>query len=154
MWLELTGPLAPAGPPSTAHKACSQQQHGPTAACLGYSARFPPISKHAVLCCAVLCPAGIAKFKDRTFVSTANGQAGTPAYMAPELFDGKPVTEKVRAELLLWFQGIRRYPRRAGIAGCQVGAVHDLFMPVGGSACSCSRTVQGGSTGPPLLAEA
>ncbi|KAL4443548.1 hypothetical protein ABPG75_011285 [Micractinium tetrahymenae] len=44
---------------------------------------------------AKVCDFGIAKFKDRTFVSTANGQAGTPAYMAPELFDGKPVTEKV-----------------------------------------------------------
>lgn len=47
--------------------------------------------------------AGIAKFKDRTFVSTANGQAGTPAYMAPELFDGKPVTEKVRRPWLVLF---------------------------------------------------
>jgi hypothetical protein len=37
---------------------------------------------------------GIAKFKDRTFVSTAGGQAGTPAYMAPEMFDGKAVSEK------------------------------------------------------------
>jgi hypothetical protein len=38
---------------------------------------------------------GIAKFKDRTFVSTAGAQAGTPAYMAPEMFDGAPVSEKV-----------------------------------------------------------
>ena len=28
---------------------------------------------------------GIAKFKDRTFMSTRNVQAGTPAYMAPEM---------------------------------------------------------------------
>jgi hypothetical protein len=27
-------------------------------------------------------------------VSTAGGQAGTPAYMAPEMFDGKAVSEK------------------------------------------------------------
>jgi hypothetical protein len=38
---------------------------------------------------------GIAKFKDRTFVSTVGAQAGTPAYMAPEMFDGAPVSEKV-----------------------------------------------------------
>ena len=44
---------------------------------------------------AKVCDFGIAKFKDRTFVSTVNGQAGTPAYMAPELFDGAQVTEKV-----------------------------------------------------------
>lgn len=45
---------------------------------------------------AKVCDFGIAKFKDRTFVSTANGQAGTPAFMAPELFDGAPASEKVR----------------------------------------------------------
>ena len=48
---------------------------------------------------------GIAKFKDRTFVSTQNGQAGTPAYMAPELFDGAPATEKVDVysfAILMW----------------------------------------------------
>lgn len=44
---------------------------------------------------ALVCDFGIAKFKDRTFVSTANGQAGTPAYMAPEMFDGAGITEKV-----------------------------------------------------------
>jgi serine/threonine protein kinase len=44
-----------------------------------------------------VCDFGIAKFKDRTFVSTVNGQAGTPSYMAPELFDGAPVTEKARS---------------------------------------------------------
>ena len=44
---------------------------------------------------AKVCDFGIAKFKDRTFVSTVNGQAGTPSYMSPELFDGAPVTEKV-----------------------------------------------------------
>mgnify|MGYP001047809530 CR=1 FL=1 len=44
---------------------------------------------------AKVCDFGIAKFKDRTFISTVNGQ-GTPAYMAPEMFDGHRVTEKVR----------------------------------------------------------
>eukprot|EP00890_Picochlorum_soloecismus_P004714 jgi/Picsp_1/5243/NSC_02606-R1_protein len=54
---------------------------------------------------AKVCDFGIAKFKDRTFVSTVNGQAGTPAYMAPELFDGANVTEKVDVysfSILLW----------------------------------------------------
>ena len=44
---------------------------------------------------AKVCDFGIARFKDRTFVSTVNGQAGTPSYMAPELFDGGNVDEKV-----------------------------------------------------------
>jgi serine/threonine protein kinase len=44
---------------------------------------------------AKICDLGIAKFKDRTFLSTVNGQAGTPQYMAPELFDGGPVSDKV-----------------------------------------------------------
>lgn len=54
---------------------------------------------------AKVCDFGIAKFKDRTFVSTVNGQAGTPAYMAPELFDGVNATEKVDVysfAVLLW----------------------------------------------------
>lgn len=53
---------------------------------------------------ALVCDFGIAKFKDRTFVSTANGQAGTPAYMAPEMFDGVGITEKVHKNLsvALW----------------------------------------------------
>lgn len=54
---------------------------------------------------AKVCDFGIAKFKDRTFVSTMNGQAGTPAYMAPELFDGVNATEKVDVysyAILLW----------------------------------------------------
>ena len=54
---------------------------------------------------AKVCDFGIAKFKDRTFVSTVNGQAGTPAYMAPELFDGMNATEKVDVysfAILLW----------------------------------------------------
>ena len=54
---------------------------------------------------AKVCDFGIAKYKDRTFVSTVNGQAGTPTYMAPELFDGGNVTEKVDCYafgILLW----------------------------------------------------
>ena len=54
---------------------------------------------------ALVCDFGIAKYKDRTFVSTANGQAGTPAYMAPEMFDGAGITEKVDVfafGVLLW----------------------------------------------------
>ncbi|KAG2501064.1 hypothetical protein HYH03_000883 [Edaphochlamys debaryana] len=38
---------------------------------------------------------GIAKIKDRTLMSTRNAHAGTPAYMAPEQFEGRPVGEKV-----------------------------------------------------------
>ncbi len=33
---------------------------------------------------AKVCDFGIAKFKNNTLVSSAGGQAGTPAYMAPE----------------------------------------------------------------------
>ena len=54
---------------------------------------------------AKVCDFGIAKFKERTFVSTANGHAGTPAYMAPELFDGAQASEKVDVYsfgILLW----------------------------------------------------
>ncbi|KDD74299.1 protein tyrosine kinase, partial [Helicosporidium sp. ATCC 50920] len=54
---------------------------------------------------ALVCDFGIAKFKDRTFLSTANGQAGTPAYMAPEMFDGAGISEKVDVfsfAVLLW----------------------------------------------------
>jgi serine/threonine protein kinase len=42
-----------------------------------------------------VCDFGIARFKDRTFISTKNGVAGTPSYMAPEMFEGGPVTELV-----------------------------------------------------------
>ena len=32
-----------------------------------------------------MCDFGIAKFKNKTFLTTVNSQAGTPAYMAPEV---------------------------------------------------------------------
>eukprot|EP00198_Chlamydomonas_reinhardtii_P012635 XP_001701972.1 mitogen activated protein kinase kinase kinase 8 [Chlamydomonas reinhardtii] len=44
---------------------------------------------------AKVCDFGIAKIKDRTLLSTRNAHAGTPAYMAPEQFEGRPVSEKV-----------------------------------------------------------
>lgn len=44
---------------------------------------------------AKVCDFGISRFKDRTFLSTKNVNAGTPAYMSPEQFEGRPVGEKV-----------------------------------------------------------
>jgi serine/threonine protein kinase len=44
---------------------------------------------------AKVCEFGIAKFKDKHFVSTVNGQAGTVFSMAPEISDDAPVSEKV-----------------------------------------------------------
>ncbi|PSC72410.1 Serine threonine-kinase CTR1 [Micractinium conductrix] len=64
---------------------------------------------------AKVCDFGISKYKDKTFVSTANGQAGTPAYMAPEMFDSKPITEKVDVysfAVLLWEMNSGRVPWR------------------------------------------
>ncbi|KAK9820285.1 hypothetical protein WJX72_008607 [[Myrmecia] bisecta] len=54
---------------------------------------------------AKVCDFGIARFKNRTFISTKNNTAGTPAYMAPEMFEGHRVTEKIDAfsfGILLW----------------------------------------------------
>merc|ERR1719245_815911 len=42
---------------------------------------------------AKVCDFGIAKFKNKTFLTTVNSQAGTPAYMAPELFSAGDVSE-------------------------------------------------------------
>ena len=41
----------------------------------------------------------------RTYISTRNNQAGTPAYMAPEMFEGGGLTEAVDVYsfgVLLW----------------------------------------------------
>ncbi|KAK9867625.1 hypothetical protein WJX84_001877 [Apatococcus fuscideae] len=54
---------------------------------------------------AKVCDFGIAKFKERTFISTKNAQAGTPAYMAPEMFEGHSLSEKIDVYsfgILLW----------------------------------------------------
>ena len=52
-----------------------------------------------------VCDFGIAKFKERTFLTTKNVQAGTPAYMAPELFRAQEANELVDVfsfGVLLW----------------------------------------------------
>ena len=52
-----------------------------------------------------MCDFGIAKFKERTFLETKNVQAGTPAYMAPELFRAREASEVVDVfsfGVLLW----------------------------------------------------
>merc|ERR1719262_311547 len=54
---------------------------------------------------AKVCDFGIAKFKDKTLLTTVNSQAGTPAYMAPELFSAGEISEKVDVfsyGVLLW----------------------------------------------------
>lgn len=54
---------------------------------------------------AKVCDFGIAKFKDKTLLTTVNSQAGTPAYMAPELFAAGEISEKVDVfsyGVLLW----------------------------------------------------
>ncbi|PRW56562.1 serine threonine- kinase CTR1-like isoform X1 [Chlorella sorokiniana] len=64
---------------------------------------------------AKVCDFGIAKFKNNTLVSSAGGQAGTPAYMAPETFDGKRVNEKVDVysfAILCWEMLTGRVPWR------------------------------------------
>ena len=48
---------------------------------------------------------GIRSPTHRTYISTRNNQAGTPAYMAPEMFEGARLTEAVDAYsfgVLLW----------------------------------------------------
>mmetsp|Transcript_7416 Transcript_7416/g.21083 ORF Transcript_7416/g.21083 Transcript_7416/m.21083 type:complete len:802 (-) Transcript_7416:135-2540(-) len=52
-----------------------------------------------------VCDFGIASFKDRTFLTTRNVQAGTPSYMAPELFSAGAADEKCDVfsfGILLW----------------------------------------------------
>lgn len=43
---------------------------------------------------AKVCDFSIAKFKMSTYISTLHLQAGTPVYMAPEIFEGERVNEK------------------------------------------------------------
>lgn len=62
---------------------------------------------------AKVCDFGIAKFKEGTYLTLNTGGIGTAAYMAPELFSCKKVTEKCDVfsfGVLLWEMIARREP--------------------------------------------
>lgn len=62
---------------------------------------------------AKVCDFGIAKFKEGTYLTLNTGGMGTAAYMAPELFSCKKVTEKCDVfsfGVLLWEMITRREP--------------------------------------------
>ena len=63
---------------------------------------------------AQVCDFGIAKFKERTFLTTLKAQAGTPAYMAPEMFEGScEISEKCDVysfAVILWEMAAAEVP--------------------------------------------
>ena len=65
-------------------------------------------------CRAQVCDFGIAKFKERTFLTTNKAQAGTPAYMAPEMFEGSSeISEKCDVfsfAVILWEMATAQVP--------------------------------------------
>ena len=71
--------------------------------CMACSRAFTCLRQHTPSSHADLCamrvppqlPPTSGWLLSRTFISTKNATAGTPAYMAPEMFEGGPVTEKV-----------------------------------------------------------
>ena len=72
---------------------------------------------------AKVCDFGIAKLKSNTYLSTKHVQAGTPAFMAPELFTGGAVSEKIDLwsyGTLLWELYTGEVPWRALVTPVQV----------------------------------
>ena len=72
---------------------------------------------------AKVCDFGIAKLKSNTYLSTKHVQAGTPAYMAPELFAGGNISEKIDLwsfGTLLWEMYTGEIPWRTLVTPVQV----------------------------------
>jgi hypothetical protein len=72
---------------------------------------------------AKVCDFGIAKLKSNTYLTTKHVQAGTPAYMAPELFSGGSVSEKIDLwsfGTLLWEMYTGEVPWKALVSPVQV----------------------------------
>jgi serine/threonine protein kinase len=72
---------------------------------------------------AKVCDFGIAKLKSNTYLTTKHVQAGTPAYMAPELFGGGAVSEKIDLwsfGTLLWEMYTGEVPWKALVSPVQV----------------------------------
>jgi serine/threonine protein kinase len=69
-----------------------------------------------------VCDFGISKMKDATAASTTRAAPGTPAYMAPEAFEGRPLTDKVDVwawGVLVW-EACAGVPPWAGLSAMQI----------------------------------
>lgn len=88
------------------------------------------------LSCCQVCDFGISKMKDATAAaSTTRLQPGTPAYMAPEQFEGVPVSEKVDVfafGVLLWECMARQQPWK------DLSAMQIIYA-VGLQVCACMQ---------------